>query len=1019
MPFKHKLSKRLAILWDAAVLLPALTLLTCAPADKSVSSPTTPSFLVAPSPSGTVLFQESFTDAAVATRGWYDNTAPIVTTAQHRTGSTSALEMHFLTGATTPVAGGAMRHLFPATPTLYVSYWVKYSSNWVGSGRVYHPHEFLVMSDQDGDWDGLSNGWLVAYIEHNYQNGGIPRLALQDNKAINMSYGAPPINLAAVTENRSTSGCNGVVESNVVTTCYNAPPWYNDKELQASQAWFQPNAGPGYKGDWNHVEVYLQLNSIVNGIGQTDGVMQYWFNGTLAIDRHDILYRTAARPTIQFHQFVMAPYLGDGSPVDQYLWVDDLAVATSRPASPAVASVTITPSVVSVAAGATSQLSSTEKDATGSVLSGQSVTWASSTSAVATVSTNGLVTAVTAGTATISATSGAATGTAALTVTGPITNPGAVTDLAVAGVTDTSVTLAFTEVYDGTGKPASYDIRWATGTMAWGTAAAATRGTCTVPLAGTAIGAKWSCTVLGLTPGAAYQFQMIAFRGTLNVNAVFGGLSNVASGTTTAAATTVASVTVSPAPGPVTVGQTLQLVAIAKNASGTVVAGQLVSWTSSNPAIATVNGTGMTRGVAAGSATISATSGGVTGTAALTVAAPVVTNPGAVTNLAVAGVTDTSVTLAFTELNDGTSKPASYDIRWAPGMLSWGSASDATKGTCAGTLAGTAIGARRSCTILGLTPGAPYQFQMVAFRGTLNLNAVFGGLSNVASATTSTGVVPPPPPPPVTGGLVVFQSDWGAGTGTGAPIVTDGGKWANYWEFNNNTGVQLLSVVAGASVNAPGGRNALKVLQRGSTFAANLQQGPVSVTANASPPIVPVGTDYYVRYYMRNDDTSPAGDHIVTVDTWQYPNLEYMRKSSSSTGWTFVVGVYGCGYTYPVGYWRPPVTLSLGVWYRFEYFVHFVDATHVQVHPRLYDAAGTLLSDDATYQQSDPGVAVWNGRSDWTLASYFAAGYSFCVNPTWMSSFGLGNNGQQGAVDTGLPWYYAGVQIRTDRWPGP
>jgi hypothetical protein len=293
--------------------------------------------------------------------------------------------------------------------------------------------------------------------------------------------------------------------------------------------------------------------------------------------------------------------------------------------------------------------------------------------------------------------------------------------------------------------------------------------------------------------------------------------------------------------------------------------------------------------------------------------------------------------------------------------------------------------------------------------GTSTVTATSEGKSGTGTITVT--VAPP--------GGVVFQSDWGAGTGTGAPIVTDGGKWANYWEFNNNTGVQLLSVVAGASVNAPGGRNALKVLQRGSTFAANLQQGPVSVTANASPPIVPVGTDYYVRYYMRNDDTSPAGDHIVTVDTWQYPNLEYMRKSSSSTGWTFVVGVYGCGYTYPVGYWRPPVTLSLGVWYRFEYFVHFVDATHVQVHPRLYDAAGTLLSDDATYQQSDPGVAVWNGRSDWTLASYFAAGYSFCVNPTWMSSFGLGNNGQQGAVDTGLPWYYAGVQIRTDRWPGP
>jgi len=94
---------------------------------------------------------------------------------------------------------------------------------------------------------------------------------------------------------------------------------------------FQPTPGPGYKGNWNHVEVYFQINSVVNGVGKADGVMQYWFNGALVIDRHDILFRTGARPSINFHQFLIAPYIGDGSPVDQYMWVDNLTVATSRP----------------------------------------------------------------------------------------------------------------------------------------------------------------------------------------------------------------------------------------------------------------------------------------------------------------------------------------------------------------------------------------------------------------------------------------------------------------------------------------------------------------------------------------------------------------------------------------------------------------------------------------------------------------------------------------------------------------
>ncbi len=281
---------------------------------------------------GTILIQEGFEDNAFTSRNWYDNTSLTLTDTVHIAGSTHALEVHFRAGATTPTwGGGAARHLFTATPTLYISYWVKYSSNWVGSAHLYHPHEFLVMSDMDGDYDGPSNNWLVAYVEHNYQNGGIPRLAMQDSRAINTSYGPPPINLIGVTENRSTGGCNGVVESNLFTNCFSFPPWYNDKEISATQVSFQPSPGPGYKGDWNHVEAYFQLNSIAAGVGVADGVMQYWFNGALVIDRHDILFRTGARPNIRFHQFLIGPYIGDGSPVDQYMWVDDLVVATAKP----------------------------------------------------------------------------------------------------------------------------------------------------------------------------------------------------------------------------------------------------------------------------------------------------------------------------------------------------------------------------------------------------------------------------------------------------------------------------------------------------------------------------------------------------------------------------------------------------------------------------------------------------------------------------------------------------------------
>ncbi len=279
---------------------------------------------------GTLLFQENFEDANIGSRGWYDNTSAQLSTVEHIAGSNSSSQYHFLKGATGPSSGGAQRHKFAATNTLYVSFYVKYSTNWIGSGQDYHPHEFYTLSTLDGDYDGPSQNYLDVYIEDNYLNGGRPRVAIQDNMSVNYNNGPLPNNLIALTENRSVAGCNGIVEPNMVSECFDfGSYWYNDKTLTGPVE-FQPNPGPGYKNDWNFVEVYFQLNTVVGGIGQADGVVQYWFNGALILDRHDILFRTGQHPTLQFNQFLIAPYIGDGSPADQYMWVDNLRLATSR-----------------------------------------------------------------------------------------------------------------------------------------------------------------------------------------------------------------------------------------------------------------------------------------------------------------------------------------------------------------------------------------------------------------------------------------------------------------------------------------------------------------------------------------------------------------------------------------------------------------------------------------------------------------------------------------------------------------
>jgi len=294
-------------------------------ATENVQAPPPP-----PPPGGTLLFEEDFENSSIASRGWYDNTNVLLSTTEHIPGSVSSAQYHFLAGATTATTGGAQRHKFTPSNSFYLSYYVKYSTNWVGSGKAYHPHEFSTLSTLDGDYDGPSQNFLDVYVEENYQNGGRPRLAVQDNKSVNYSYGALPNNLIGVTENRSVGGCNGVVEANIFSECFNfGTYWYNDIQVTGPVV-FQPNPGAGYKSNWNFVEAYFQLNTIVNGIGQANGVMQYWFNGTLIIDRHDILFRTGAHPTLQFNQFLIAPYIGDGSPVDQSMWIDNLRIATAR-----------------------------------------------------------------------------------------------------------------------------------------------------------------------------------------------------------------------------------------------------------------------------------------------------------------------------------------------------------------------------------------------------------------------------------------------------------------------------------------------------------------------------------------------------------------------------------------------------------------------------------------------------------------------------------------------------------------
>ena len=85
--------------------------------------------------------------------------------------------------------------------------------------------------------------------------------------------------------------------------------------------------------------------------------------------------------------------------------------------TPVATTLTLSTSALSFSSlGATEQLTATVLDQNGATMSGASLVWASSASSVVSVTSSGLVTAVSVGTATITASSGAVSGTTAVTV---------------------------------------------------------------------------------------------------------------------------------------------------------------------------------------------------------------------------------------------------------------------------------------------------------------------------------------------------------------------------------------------------------------------------------------------------------------------------------------------------------------------------------------------------------------------------------------------------------------------------
>jgi uncharacterized protein YjdB len=253
-----------------------------------------------------------------------------------------------------------------------------------------------------------------------------------------------------------------------------------------------------------------------------------------------------------------------------------------------VGGVEVTPPSLEITAGGTGAFDARVTDPSGAEMPGRRVVWVSSNPAIATVSSNGVVTGVSAGRAEIAATAEGKSGIASVNVSAAPARVASVriapdrVDLFVASATNLVAT-----PYDSKGAAiGGRSVVWMTNNV-------------------TVASVSQTGRVTGLVPGTAV------------ITAVIDGIA--ATSTITVKLVPVASVTIAPSNPTISAGKSVALTARVKDAAGNILTGRTVSWSSSDTRIVTVDQAGVASGVRRGSAVVTATVEGKLGTTTVAV----------------------------------------------------------------------------------------------------------------------------------------------------------------------------------------------------------------------------------------------------------------------------------------------------------------------------------------------------------------------------------------------------------------
>ncbi len=449
--------------------------------------------------------------------------------------------------------------------------------------------------------------------------------------------------------------------------------------------------------------------------------------------------------------------------------------------APVLVSLTIAPAGGSVAKGASVQYSATGSYSDGSTADLTALAnWSSSNTAVAGIAASGLVRGLAAGNSTITAVLGGINAFTTLTVSAPVLVSLAVTP---AGG---SVSVGATQAYV------------ASGTYSDGTAA---------DLSATAV---WSSSATLVASVSSTGVASGLTAGNTSIRAASGGISGSSALTVTAAA--LVTIVVTPGTASIALGTPQQFTATGTYTDGSTQVLTAVIWNSSAPGTASVNGSGLASSLAVGSTTIGATSGGISGSAVLTVSVAtlvsIAVSPG--TPAVATGVKQAfTATGAFT---DGTTQDVTASATWS--------------------VANPAL-----ATIGNLAPNQGLATTLAA--GTVTIMATMGSVSGNATLTVSAPALVSlaviPGAPSIALGTTQAFTSIGTYTDGSTADLTASVTWAS-----TNTSVATVGNLApsqGISSTLAAGSSGINATLNGITGSGMLTVTPAAVVSLTITPL--------------------------------------------------------------------------------------------------------------------------------------------------------------------------------------